>query len=515
MLYVDFDDTEIECLQTRSSIFGNDHIVACSRKEITEGIIINGLVVDHDKLTHELTEIFSSGYPKSIKDQTVAISVSDKQIISHRFFLDVNTEAEISKTVIEEAKKILPYDPIELDNFYKILGKDDQGRTEIFYTASSKHTIVHFARFLKSRGFKLDFFSSRSLSLYELLKPVIGESHKVVYADVNKKTIEYLAFDHNGPITSSFQKNSLTNFTTHIKSYLEHLEKEQNAKISKLIIGGSDSLEINTKELSENILIPIVKINDILDEILSGFNIKFETGGIPRFMFSHVLGLYLLSHTASPPNFAPDMKSLGDNDEIMPISGIGKKESAVNPPEELKTEDKDQTQVLDEIVEYKKSGIGRIFGNKIILIIISIVSGFFLLLGFFIIKGDKISVTTFFQPKPPPTPTPTIIPTLIPTPTIDVKLKRSDLKISVQNGTDKTGYAKEIASYLENKGYRNIVKSNADKDNYENTVIRIKDEKKNYLVIVTSDIKDKFDSSVVESLDNAYKYDIIIILGKK
>jgi hypothetical protein len=129
-------------------------------------------------------------------------------------------------------------------------------------------------------------------------------------------------------------------------------------------------------------------------------------------------------------------------------------------------------------------------------------------------KGANIQLP-FISATPSPTPIPTIEPTITPTPTIDSKLKRGDLKVSIQNGTDKTGYAKETADFLESKGYKNIAKSNADKDNYEKTIIKVKDSKKNYLPLLSSDLKDKFDTSTVETLDAEDKYDVIVILGKK
>ena len=85
----------------------------------------------------------------------------------------------------------------------------------------------------------------------------------------------------------------------------------------------------------------------------------------------------------------------------------------------------------------------------------------------------------------------------------------------MENGTDKIGFAKETAVYLEGLGYKILSKSNADKDDYEKTIIMITETKKNYLPLVISDLRDKFDTSSVESLDKDSKYDIVLILGKK
>ena len=119
-----------------------------------------------------------------------------------------------------------------------------------------------------------------------------------------------------------------------------------------------------------------------------------------------------------------------------------------------------------------------------------------------IVSGIVLSIVAVFRgnarfpfiTSPTITPSPTIMPTLTPIPTLDPTLKRGDLKLSVQNGTSKTGYAKEISSFLEGLGYKNVAKANADKDTYEKTVTKIKTDKKKYFPLIVDDLKDKVDT---------------------
>jgi hypothetical protein len=89
------------------------------------------------------------------------------------------------------------------------------------------------------------------------------------------------------------------------------------------------------------------------------------------------------------------------------------------------------------------------------------------------------------------------------------------LKVTVQNGTDTAGYAKEIGDYMEEKGYRNVVRENADVDTYTDTIIKIKEGKRNYLSLVLSDLKDKFLLATASTLDATASSDVVLILGKK
>ena len=68
MLYLNLSDNSLEVVQTSKGIVGGEKVKACSRKAITEGMIVNGLVVAKDKFLAELKTIFDSGYPKAIRD---------------------------------------------------------------------------------------------------------------------------------------------------------------------------------------------------------------------------------------------------------------------------------------------------------------------------------------------------------------------------------------------------------------------------------------------------------------
>ena len=237
--------------------------------------------------------------------------------------------------------------------------------------------------------------------------------------------------------------------------------------------------------------------------------------------FANSLGLMLLTRSKESSNFARDFKSY---DEVAPVPKKEiKEEKEISKPETFEKQEKEPppfeagNQVATEgIMTYSQSNISQIFSRKVIFMVITILVALLVMTGLFLVLRNGVTNINFpFISSPTATPTITPAPTITPTPTIDNKLKRSDLRISVENGTDKIGFAKETAVYLEGLGYKILSKSNADKDDYEKTIIMITETKKNYLPLVISDLRDKFDTSSVESLDKDSKYDIVLILGKK
>ncbi|MCL5798485.1 MAG: LytR C-terminal domain-containing protein [Patescibacteria group bacterium] len=554
MLYIDFNDTSVESIQTNKSILGGEKIVSCARHEISDGLIINGLIVDPEKLKSELKSIFASGYPRSQNDKQAAITISDKQVITHRFPLDDSVREEnISDVVIDQAKKILPYDPSELDNFYRIVN-DENGKKGILYTATAKNTIAHFAKFLLSIGVSPLFISSRSFAVFELVKDVIGDSEKILYSSIDKKTAEYIIYDKFGPVSSMHKKLSGKGFATETRSVLADLEKNHDIHVSKMVLNGIESMELHASELSEALNLQTLKMGDFMESVLQKEKLGFESGGIPKMLLSNSLGLIFLSRTKSPPNFARDVREVGNisEPEIQtaqkhPLEDLEEKEETagkeVKEPEyesknmgtemngekdeykskpvetaSVKTSStgySDNALLGNDLTQYQRSGLGKLFVNKMVRIILILV-GIVLVLGglFTIFRGKKSGISLPFVSSPTPTPIPTVMPSLTPTPTINPNLKRSDLKVSVENGTEKTGYAGDIATYLEGLGYKNVAKSNADNQNYDKSVLQIKDGKKDYLPLIKADLKDKIDTSTVESLSDSSKYDVVVVLGK-
>jgi hypothetical protein len=531
MLYINLSDELITVIQTKRSIIGNESIIASAKKSIAPGIIEQGIIKNQESFVKELYSTLQTAYPKAIKDNELSFVLSDNLMFLTRFSLNYDKNSNISSDVISYVKNSLNIDPEDLENFYRQLTTNEKD-TNILYTAMQKKIIMNFLELSEFINFKCKFLSCQSFCVYELLKENISSYPYTLLYNLGKFKITYTIFDKYGPLEVVSKKLNSSNYNEEILVIWE-----KNAKINvdntQIIISGEGAKEIIIDELESKINKQVKLLETILLGILNEKKIIFDTGGITKDSFCQSLGLMFQVKNPVSINYIKDInyKKIYKNNEIIspikeedPVLNSGeKKTSKVNDDLTEKTHNKENisndndNKVLlgSSIEEYKKKGILQLITNKIFIIILTIL----IISGVIFVAQKKITVKDLgklpFITKPTLIPTNTPIPTVIPTPTIDIKLKRSDLKISLQNGTDKSGLARDTADTMEKLGFKGISISNADKTDYENTIIRIKESKKNYLQLIISSLSDKFDTKTIEDLDKDNRFDAIIILGKK
>ncbi|MCL5432805.1 MAG: LytR C-terminal domain-containing protein [Patescibacteria group bacterium] len=124
--------------------------------------------------------------------------------------------------------------------------------------------------------------------------------------------------------------------------------------------------------------------------------------------------------------------------------------------------------------------------------------------------GGNESTPTPTSGEKAPTPTSTANP-------VDKKtgLDRSELRVSVQNGSGTVGVASKFSDYLKGFGYRVVGVGNAETFDYENVTISVKPDFSKYLPLLKSDIsKDYTVDSTSEDLSASSSADALIIVGK-
>lgn len=522
MIYLNLDSSAIATIRTKKDLFGREKIISSSRKMMPEKLMEDGQISDEDKFISHLRETFASGYPNSIDGNKISIFIPDDSLINTRFIVNVDKSYSMSQQVSERAKKILPDDIANYENFYKELESTD-GAIKVLYTALPIEVINKQVNLFSKAGLSVTSLSTNSFSLSSLFKTIIPTNQIYMYCALDKNVSHFVIYDKYGPLHTTDKKTVQKNLAGEIAAVYKKYHQEDKLDISRVIISGEKSLELHMDEFSKEMEIPVSKMGDLLDQLCMKEKIEFDIGGLPKMYFGYALSTLFFSKNDTLPNFVqgykmpkPDIRTeVVKKENIAQIETVTskKEEESMTVAKEQKT-DLDSPVFTDQIVEYKPSQLSIVSNKKVfyLLIMAAIIS---FVIGIYLISASDLGANIPFISKPTATPTPTVEPTVTPTPTIDPSLKRIDIKLSVENGTDKTGYAKETAQSLEELGYNNIVISNADRDDYENTVIRIRDDKKNYLQLVVADLSSKYDTSQIETLDESSKYDVVIVLGKK
>lgn len=124
-------------------------------------------------------------------------------------------------------------------------------------------------------------------------------------------------------------------------------------------------------------------------------------------------------------------------------------------------------------------------------------------------------------PIPQESPTPEASKTPTPKPTGDpvdkaTGLDRSELSVTVLNGSGKTGAAKAASDALKSLGYEIVSVGNADSENYENTTIQVKSAQSKYLDLLKKDLSATYTIGTTSAdLAADASSDAVVIVGKE
>lgn len=124
------------------------------------------------------------------------------------------------------------------------------------------------------------------------------------------------------------------------------------------------------------------------------------------------------------------------------------------------------------------------------------------------------SLTPTESPTPTTTKTPTPVPTLNP---VDQStgLDRSDLNVTVQNGSGEAGVAGKASDILKHLGYDVSGTGNADNFDYTGVTVKVKASQSDFLNLLKNDLNKEYTVSASSSnLDNSFSTDALVIIGK-
>jgi len=93
------------------------------------------------------------------------------------------------------------------------------------------------------------------------------------------------------------------------------------------------------------------------------------------------------------------------------------------------------------------------------------------------------------------------------------EIKRTDLKIRVENGNGIPGSAGKLKAYLEGFGYNVLPAGNSDRTDYAKTTIKLPKDLVDYKDMLTNDLRSNYSVEVVDVSIKPTDYDVLIIAG--
>jgi len=93
------------------------------------------------------------------------------------------------------------------------------------------------------------------------------------------------------------------------------------------------------------------------------------------------------------------------------------------------------------------------------------------------------------------------------------EVKRTDLKIRVENGNGVAGSAGKLKLYLEGFGYNVVTVGNSDRTDYAKTVVKLPKDLVDYKDLLTNDLKTNYSVEISSVDTKPADYDILVIAG--
>ncbi|GIW63798.1 MAG: hypothetical protein KatS3mg091_600 [Patescibacteria group bacterium] len=176
-----------------------------------------------------------------------------------------------------------------------------------------------------------------------------------------------------------------------------------------------------------------------------------------------------------------------------------------------------ETSYRSGIIKTESKGMLNQFkpGGFVFNFLISLILAFSIMYGYSRIQGQtggfnlSLPNNLLSRQQPTATPQPTAVPTNTPTPTPSIN--KEEINIKILNGSGVRGQAGKLQTYLEEKGYSQIITGNADNFDYTKTEIQYKSEQ--LMTVVRDDLKEVVDNPSLKLLEDDSNADIVIIIG--
>jgi type IV pilus assembly protein PilM len=265
-----------EILETNEGYILNNFV----QMPLTKGVIKDGLLIDQEKLTQTIKELFKN---TSLKRKGIVTSLSGHSVIVKKVTLPVTDKEELREFLNDEVGKYLPFDNMEEVNFdFQVLGENafNPNQTDIMIVAAKKEIVYSFTDAIKNAGLSVEIMDVDSFAL----ETMYGENYDFEANDVDViinigASITNINVVKNG--TATFARD----FTLAGNTVTEALQKQLNISFEeteKIKIEGSNELSRSLITYAESICAEIERSIDYFRSISGGENIRkilFAGGG--------------------------------------------------------------------------------------------------------------------------------------------------------------------------------------------------------------------------------------------
>lgn len=489
----DISNTSIDSCEIEKNYLGKLFVKSANRVEIK----------DAEKWQEKL--------PLGIKNNDIALAIPDSKIFIQRIQIPMGfVGSALITTVLAKISEIIPVKPENLIFDYTVIKTDPKTQTQtILFAAIARDSLLEFYQGLNNFGAKLTFAVPESFTVFNVIKNIIKKGQTVLYIDIGAKISLLSFFDTYGPISTFSEPVETQKLELETGKVIAFFQKKYSKGVDLIILGGGGSLNITPDDFGKAIKLPVLKAENILDDLLKNLKIDFIIKDSPKMLFLNAISLGILTFQNIPLNLARKEMLGGKTGSMISSGGPGNSQETgagenINKHQYFAhSNNRTGSQIIEKSKNNKRTFL-------LLLILVFIVAYLMFVLN---------SKNTNSKQEKPKTIASKIMPTQIkplPTATPISKINREEITIQILNGTGKAGTASILSDLLRSKGYANIETGNATNSSFLKTVIRVRKTQEGLIDTIINDLKPDYKiGEKILDLENTSKYDVILIVGNE
>lgn len=533
MLAFDFSEKSIEVLQFKKPLFRRLAIVALGKAELEDEILKVGLPKNENILSEKVLELL--GENENRNNEECLFNLPPGSFLFKRLKLAADLSKELLQEEIETA--LVEETGTAVANLVYSFGRVRLSdlTQEVLVFSTPKEVLDSFRRVFLQIGLVPIFAIAQPWAVYQGLDEALDDKGLTAVLEAKGDNLGLSFLDSFGPISDFKGRIGAKTLIKDFGNARVEVEEQNVRQVSKLILAGESGLGLDPLVLEKKLDLSIGLAAEYIALQIKERAADLSQIKLPTTLFAKTLGL-MLAFENSQTEFNLISKKLGTvkvgkefikkqkiaSQDFLRNAKIKDKEKDKNNKEEIVgetmmlSENKGTFAIKDYIrVAPKWLVIGGVFllllvgGSKIIMGAKGILSNRF----------TQFINNTFSSPTPTeaPSPMPTLTVTpLPPTPTPTPVLLKSDLKISVLNGSGIKGAANSAADFLKTLGYNVTKTGNAARYDYLQTTIAIKESRRAYLPQLKVALETKYQVSVeVGVVAETEGFDAQVVVGQK
>ena len=533
MLAFDFSEKSIEVLQFKKPLFRRLAIVALGKAELEDEILKVGLPKNENTLSEKILELL--GENKNRNNEECLFNLPPGSFIFKRLSLalDLSKELlqeEVETALVEEtgtavANLVYSFGRVRLSDFTQ----------EVLVFSTPKEVLDSFRRVFLQIGLVPIFAIAQPWAVYQGLEEALDDRGLTAVLEAKDDNLGLSFFDSFGPISDFKGKIGTKTLIKDFGNARVEVEEQNVRQVSKLILAGGSSAGLDPLFLEKKLDLSIGLAAEYIALQIKERAADLSQIKLPTTLFAKTLGL-MLAFENSQTEFNLISKKLGTvkvGKEFIKKQKVALQDSLRNAKIKDKEKDKNNKEEIVEETMMQSESRGtfaiknyiRVASKRLVIggvILLLLIGGSKIVMGAKGILSNRFTRfinNTFSSPTPTeaPSPMPTLTVTpLPPTPTSTPVLLKSDLKISVLNGSGIKGSANSAADFLKALGYNVTKTGNAVRYDYLQTTIAIKESKRAYLGQLQTDLATKYQvNAEIGMVAESELFDAQVVVGQK